>query len=88
MNAGRGRAPVSLLCLLPGNSLRRAASRNHARRKSSAWGKKRSQERRIPYFMAAFEGNLTFGDPSFWRRLERKPFLGKIKSICIMVSMV
>lgn len=51
-------------------------------------GKKRSQERRIPYFMAAFEGNLTFGDPSFWRRLQRKPFLRKIKSIRIMVSIV
>lgn len=50
-------------------------------------GEKRSQEKRIPYFMAAFEGNLTFGDPSFWRGLQRKPFLGKVESMHITVSM-
>lgn len=80
-HAGRVRAPVSLLCLLPGNSLRRAASGNRAWRKSSAWGEVEggSQDRRIPYFMAAFEGNLTVGDPFFLCRLQPKPFLRRKK---------
>lgn len=68
---GRKRAPVSLLCLLPGNNiLRCAANGSHAWRKLHLRGKKR-----IPYFMEVFEDGLSLWDLSLLWGFQHKQVL-------------
>lgn len=56
---------MSLLCLLPGNnSLQACGERKPRMEKVFRFGKKIKEERRIPYFTAAFEGDVSLRDPS------------------------